>query len=309
MIKLLRAGVRRYLHSVVFWLASIVTVAVAVLCANGARNFYFEDFYIMIEFIIFAVMISWLVGGEYDEGIFRNKVISGHTKVSIFLSELILGVGTCLTLFLVFTAVFLLFNSYVFSAIPLSAVAKIFTDVLLVNICFASLTVTISCLIPHRAIIAIINILLVISIAFSSYTVESAVNQEEYYTEYQYEYTEKTDGDGNTFIESTQIEGTEHKVKNPKYISGVVREFCEVVYDVLPYGHITEYISLTSDWFGYDSYELYSNDDTTWEEEHKDMKISDEDNQKINVNLIYSGVVTAVVCGVGVVFYRKRELK
>ena len=46
MIKLLRAGVRRYLHSVVFWLASIVTVAVAVLCANGARNFYFEDFYI-----------------------------------------------------------------------------------------------------------------------------------------------------------------------------------------------------------------------------------------------------------------------
>ena len=84
MIKLLRAGVRRYLHSVVFWLASIVTVAVAVLCANGARNFYLEDFYIMIEFIIFAVMISWLVGGEYDEGIFRNKVISGHTKVSIF---------------------------------------------------------------------------------------------------------------------------------------------------------------------------------------------------------------------------------
>ena len=155
-----------------------------------------------------------------------------------------------MTLFLVFTAVFVLFNSYVFSAIPLSAVAKILTDVLLVNICFASLTVTISCLIPHRAIIAIINILLVISIAFSSYTVESAVNQEEYYTEYQYEYTEKTDSDGNTFIEGTQIEGTEHKVKNPKYISGVVREFCEVVYDVLPYGHITEYISLTSDWFG-----------------------------------------------------------
>lgn len=85
MIKLLRAGVRRYLHSVVFWLASIVTVAVAVLCANGARNFYLEDFYIMIEFIIFAVMISWLSAGNTMKAFSAIKLYQDIPKSVFFI--------------------------------------------------------------------------------------------------------------------------------------------------------------------------------------------------------------------------------
>ena len=45
MIKLLRAGFRRYLHSYIFWLAIAVTVGFAVVCGMEARKYYFEDFY------------------------------------------------------------------------------------------------------------------------------------------------------------------------------------------------------------------------------------------------------------------------
>ena len=96
MKNLLRAGVRRYTYNIVFWLSIVFTIVVSVLSAKNTREFYFDDFYCILIFFAFAVLISWIVGRENDEGIFRNKVVSGHTKGQIYISELILGVGACL---------------------------------------------------------------------------------------------------------------------------------------------------------------------------------------------------------------------
>lgn len=308
MSKLLRAGIRRYTHNIVFWLALVVTGIVAVIGAGEARSFYFDDVYCVVVFISFAVMISWIVGREYDEGIFRNKVVSGHTKGQIYISELILGIGSCLLMFLLFGTIFIAFNSYVFTKVSLGVCISIFFDALLVNVCFAVILVTLSCLISKRAIVAIVNMILVLAIIFASYAVQSVVEQDEYYLEWEYEEHTVTDEFG-THIEATPIEGSEYEVKNPNYIDGPIRTIFETIYDILPYGHMTEYISLTNDWFGYDYYKDYPEANVTWETSGKDLTVNKGDVAEINANLIWSMIANGTICAVGYICFRKKELR
>ena len=161
MTKLLRAGVRRYVRSIVFYIALLATVVLAVLCGNTAKNIGFENDYVILEFVIIAILATWLIGREFDQRTFRNKIIAGHSKGSVFLSELILAVGSCMFLFLIFAGVFAAFNGFIFSLVPADVLIRIFFDCLFANIALAVLFATISCLISHRSVIAVITILLV----------------------------------------------------------------------------------------------------------------------------------------------------
>lgn len=308
MQNLLCAGIRRYLHNIVFWLAIIATSVAATLCAVDTRKHYFDDFYCVIVFISLAVVISWLVGRENDEGIFRNKTVAGYTKGQIFISELILSVGTCLVMFLLFAGIFIAFNSYVFTKASLVACLRIFIDSLLANICVAVILTTVSCLISKRAIVAIVNIILVLALIFASYSAQRIVAQDEYVTEWDYEETVITDEFG-THISSMPIEGSEHQVKNPRYIDGPLRTVAETLYNILPYGHITEYCTLTNDWFGYEYYDLFPEENLTWETAGKDLTLTKEAVYDIYENLIWSVALNIAVCALGFICFRKKELR
>lgn len=308
MQNLLCAGIRRYTRNIVFWLAIIATVVAAVLCSVNTRQLYFDDFYCMVVFISLAVMISWLVGRENDEGIFRNKTVAGYTKGQIYISELILGVGTCLIMFLLFAGIFTAFNSYVFTKASLGACLGIFVDALLVNVLFAVILITISCLISKRAIVAIVNIILVLALIFATYSVQRIVEQDEYYTEWDYEETVITDEFG-THVSSIPIEGSEHQVKNPNYIDGPVRTIAETIYNILPYGHITEYTYFTNDWFGYEYFDLFPEENLTWETSDKDLTLSKDAVTEIVVNVVWSLAMNVVVCAIGYICFRKKELR
>ena len=308
MSNLLRAGVRRYVRNIVFWLAIVATVVAAVICAVNTRQFYFDDFYCVIVFFSLAVVISWLVGRENDEGIFRNKTVAGYTKGQIYVSELILGVGTCVIMFMLFAAIFTAFNSYVFTKASLTACLGIFIDSLLVNVCVAVILTTISCLISKRVIVAIVNIVLVLALLSATYGISGIVNQEEYITEWDYEETVITDGP-NTYVSSEPIEGSEHQVKNPRYIDGPVRTLAETIYNILPYGHINEYCNFTNDWFGYEYYDLFPEMNLTWETSDKDLTLSKDAVFDIYENLIWSVALNIVVCALGFICFRKKELR
>lgn len=308
MSNLLRAGVRRYVRNIVFWFALVATVVAAVICASNTRQFYFDDFYCVIVFVALAVVISWLVGRENDEGIFRNKTVAGYTKGQIYISELILSVSTCVVMFLLFAGIFIAFNSYVFTKASFVACLGIFFDSLLVNICLAVILTTVSCLISKRYIVAIVNIVLVFALFFASYGIQGTVEQEEYFTEWDYEEIVTTDGD-NTYVSSVPIEGSERQVKNPRYIDGPVRTIAETIYNILPYGHITEYCYITYDWFGYEYYDLFPEENLTWEKSDKDLTLSKEVVWDIYENLIWSVALNAAVCALGFICFRKKELR
>lgn len=304
MTKLLRAGIRRYLHSFVFWLAIAVTVVSAVTCGNYARDFYFEDVYIIIELAAGAAMVSWLVGREYGEGIFRNKIVSGHSKGSVFLSELILGIGACVLMYLLFAVIFLCFNSYVVGAVPTGPASKIFLSCLFANACFAAIFVAVSCLVPQRAIVAIINILLVFGMTFVGYSLQDQLNQPEYHSEYEYKEVSYTDQNGNVHMQMEPDWDSERLVENERYVESPLRDIYEVVNNILPYGHFIDAESNVQNWFGYTDFE----GESTWENS-ANLEISDENDQELTFNLIYSAVVLLVISGIGYICFCKKDLK
>lgn len=311
MSKLLYAGIRRYLKSIIFWLAVIATAATAVLCGNWARNCYIDDVYFLAEFIVMAILFTWLVGCEFDEGAFRNKIICGHKKGTIFLSELILGEINCIFLFLIFSGIFVAFNGYIFSNIPASVLIRIFFGFLLSNMAFTAIFVTISCIIPHRAIIAIINILLVIVLYLSSDMINGMLDMPKYWTESNYDYEIETDENGNEYIEETEIPGTEKKAINLDYIDGWKRSVLNVTYPIIPVTYIIESIELTYDCFGYNDIEYDENDKELSYENNPNKKftITKEDNKSLSLNLIDMPLVTLAVCAIGYSLFRRRNFK
>lgn len=82
MIKLLRSEARRYFKNVLFWLG-IAALLICGLYFGTLENL--DVTYHLVVPIVMAVLISLIVGREYSDGGFRNKIISGHSKGKIFL--------------------------------------------------------------------------------------------------------------------------------------------------------------------------------------------------------------------------------
>lgn len=306
MSKLLRAGVRRYLHCFVFWLGIIATAVFGVVGGYNARHYYLEDFYIMLEFMVFAVVISWLVGREYGEGIFRNKVICGHTKGKIFLSELILGEGAAMVMFLLYAGIFAAFNGYVFGVIDTSILLRVFLDMFLVNLCYAALLVTISCLLPNRFAVMAVNILVVLGLCFAAYQIEGILAQEEFTVEYEWQYGGDTT-DGKSYM--TIVPGSEHQVENPNYVGGTPRDILTTVYSIIFYSRVVEYrdMSMHGGWFHYEGRNGQS--DPSWEIDARGFELTEEENADLSLNLLYSLGTLAVISTAGYLGFRKKELK
>lgn len=307
MSKLLRAGVRRYLHSFVFWLGLIATAVLAMLCGHNTYLYYLDDFYIMLEFMVFAVVISWLIGREHAEGIFRNKVICGHTKGEIFLSELILAAGAAVVMFLIYAGIFTAFNSYTFGVLPTRALVWIFVDMLLVNLFFAALITAVACLIPNRFVTLVVTVVLVLAVAFVSNQLINLLRQPEYYKEYDYELVEITDDKGNVYVSYDIVPGSEHLVKNPYYVGGTLRQVLLGVEHASPYCHICEYYSMAYTWFGYGFYSEYNNEQ--WLEQVANNMPTEEDIHNTAFNSLYTLAMLAAVSTAGYFCFRKKELK
>ena len=75
MTKLLRACVRRYTHNTIFWIAAVITIGLGISIAHSTRMTYYDDALVIAQMLIHAVMISWVVGKEFKEGIFRKKFL------------------------------------------------------------------------------------------------------------------------------------------------------------------------------------------------------------------------------------------
>lgn len=310
MMKLLRAGLRRYVHSHIFLRAVIVTVAIAAFCGYEARKYYFEDFYVIIFLIACAVLISWLVGREHEEG-FRNKVISGHTKGSIYFSELIMGLLGSVILYGLFAMVFLGVNSYIIGRVPVGIGIKLFLCGMMACACSTALVVAVSCMISRRAIVGLVSVLLLFALLFMSQMILSLLKRPEYFEKYDYEYTYKTDEEGNTHIEMSVIEGSMHLVENPNYIKSPLRDILNAVCRLSPFTSIREAGNITYGWFGYDmqvSVNSGNTSHTIWENE-ADFSVSKDENAAVDVSIIFTSVELIAVGFIGYFFFRKKELK
>lgn len=315
MTKLLRACMRRYTHNIVFWVASILTIGISISIAYSARWTFFDDAMVITQMLIHAIMISWIVGKEFKEGNFRNKLIVGHSKGSVFLSELISGAGIAFVLYLICAVIFVVFNFYEIPLLPTSLIVKIFIDYVLLNMCLAAIFITISCLLSQQAIIAIVNIVLVLVMSIGTQRIYENISQPQYWEKYETVNSEWIDENGNIRYREEKIEGSEYLVDNPTYVGGVKRDVYETFYKFSPYGHINEFVFFNIDWHGYD---YFRNDfakehgmtpDEAWEHIVGDNVISDEALVTFSTNLIYSFILLIATSTFGYIGFRKKEFK
>lgn len=310
MIKLLRAGIRRYSHSLVFWFAIVATAFVSLDAGMRAREYAVDDSCVLYLFLIVAIVISWIVGREAAEGGFRNKIIIGHTKGQIFLSELILGSAFSLVMAVIFFGIFFTINYYVFAYFPTDIIVMMLLNCVLAGVCLTAMLATLCCLITNRIASAIVNMLLVFAMFLGTSEVEHALLQPEYFESYSSTLEQWTDEEGNVHSETHKIEESIQKTENPAYIAEPLRTVYKIVYRISPYGHISEHIVFTYDWFGYDYRDPIT--EQSWENTAQQIatnEISEEDYKNVATNILYCAVFSVAVYLIGYLVFRRKDLR
>ena len=302
MSKLLHAGIRRYARSIVFRLSVLMTAIIGTWTGYVSRQRHsFDSMYVLTELAIMAIVVIWMVGREHEEGIFRNKFIAGYKKGTVYLSELILGIGACLLLFLLYTVIYSAFNSYLLKVLPTNVLVRVFLYFLLINTGVAAAFVTISCLIPRRAITVIVSVLLVIGMAIAGTLVQNALNQPEYWT--YIEFDEPHDG-----ISVTQPEGKEYQVENEDYLGGWIRPVAEAVVELNLFRNIDEELDSLTRYMGFESY-TKDNGFTYWDSVDSQFSYDEDIDRMYSENLYHAPLMLVIASVLGYCLFRKKEFK
>ena len=126
MIKLLKAGFFRLKKDVIFWLFIFLTIGMAgftlfrYLSNEGVYLDKILNEFIMYIGLFIAIFVSIFVGKEYGQGIIRNKIIVGHSRISIFLSNLIISIVVSLLCELIYLIIVFLIGIPLFGQMQMS---------------------------------------------------------------------------------------------------------------------------------------------------------------------------------------------
>ena len=282
MTKLLRAGISRYMKSVAFWV--IVAISLILGLIAGAVTDYNSSINMLGLLIVIAIMISLMIGTEFSDGIVRNKLIMGHSKGKVFLSELLLSMISSTVLFAVGYGAFIVFNFHRCDSMEAGEIAVGAVGLLMMHLSFAAICTAVCFFIPYNSTIAaIINITLVIVMAIITLFLYYKFTEPEYYhATYDYNYDE------NGHIVEQVIEGE----PNPKYIPTDSAEYTvlRTAYYLMPCGQLTDYQFALSDfWFR----------DYPDERRLNDLKTAP----------LYSLMTTGLFTAAGILIFRKKDLR
>lgn len=256
MNKLLSANLARLLRSRVFHISVLAALLLGFVFPVTAyvdmrdSGFVYtldERFFCFVALIgiIMAVCCSLFVGTEYSDGTIRNKLVVGHTRMTVYLSEL----AVCMAAGIILCVLSMAASAA--AGIPLLGFFKDGPEVVLllilctwaVSVAYAALYVMISMICHSRAISAVLCILFAFFLIIASTYIESALNQPETWPAYGYE------------AETGEII-REGESPNPRYLRGMKRQVYEFLNDFSPAGQSIKIVQDTLEkpwlWIGYD---------------------------------------------------------
>lgn len=287
--ELLRAGIRRYLHSSILWICVAFSLLIGILLGLRLPEYStFDDIYIVAEFLVFAVLISVSIGKEYSEGGFRNKVISGHTRGRIFWAEWLIATAISLLLFILCAIPVVLLNTVEY--VLTSYIVKIAIGMTLVNISSVAITFFVSIIISHKVVSPVACILLVLCLTVVAGTIDSRLSLPEY--EYRYSYNQAT-GEYDEYLAEDV---------NSRYVKEPFRTVLKVVLDLLPQGQMTEYSDIYYELKAYPDYDEVTGVISP-------AVCSAEELKTLNSHPFYSMVLITVFSVGGFVLFRRKSLR
>ncbi len=237
MIRLLNAGFTRLRKNKIFWISS----AFSVILALGMVFMGFNDIkkynsiveveqlmlnYSIVAGIVIAVFTSLFLGSEYSDGAIRNKVIIGHKRPSIYLSNLTITIAVSLFLYLLFIAVAALVGIPLLGQInmELSLLASILGCIFVAVIAYAGIFTFLAMIISNKTTTAIVSILSAFVMLMFALTCTSILEAPENILE--------------TSIVNGEFES--RAVPNPKYPSEGKRKLYQFFLDVNPTGQMLQ---------------------------------------------------------------------
>lgn len=285
MTKLLRAGFSRLKKDRIFWVGMILMFAVGILfpltnystqlqtgMVEVLDNVFFN--FALFTGFVSAVFCSLFIGTEYSDGTIRNKLVVGHGRNAIYLSNLIVSAAAGLLMNLAYIVAVSAVGIPLFGLPQIGAagMALLLLCSLFMTLSFTAIFTLIGMLIQNKALVATLSIIgALVILVFGSY-VGSRLDAPEFYEGYS--FTETADGVVTSYGEEGQ--NTE-KIPNPLYLEGAEREIFQFVYDFLPGGQAIQIflVSVAHPWR----------------------------------LVLYSLVIVALTTGCGLWFFRKKDIQ
>jgi len=234
--KLLCANFSRLAKSWIFYMTLIVLVPFFLIgCLNEARmvqglltqgyersaDQYFFD-YIPYLGVFQAVFISFFLGTEYSDGTIRNKLVAGHRRSHIFLSNYL----TCLAVSCLFLVLgWITWIPFIQTVGPLEMGVSGFFQYALAALGFtavyAAVFTLVASLTPNKALTVILTLLLWFGLIAAGHGLIDRLNEPEF-------------SGGMAFINGEIVKVP--PTPNSLYLTGTVRTVCILLRDLLPSG-------------------------------------------------------------------------
>lgn len=236
MTRLLNAGFMRMLKSKVFKVLTIFSIGFALLLillqyhemVKYDRTIDVSNLallYATLISIVSSIFVSLFLGVEYSDGTIRNKISIGHSRINIYLSNLLLVIFAALYSYILYLIVIIAIGLPLFSVFSMSIQAFIFNlaIITLIIICECCIYTFIAMVISNKTIIAIVNIMTSFGLMMFALYCYSILNTPQYID----------------VAEITNQETYDYEIVrelNPKYPSKEKRKVYQTLLDINPSG-------------------------------------------------------------------------
>lgn len=240
MSKLLYAGFARLRHDTCFWVFLLAMAAVgAILPVSSYHSMqYMQQFsddvyviplentftsYIPLTVIFSAAFCSLFIGTEYSDGTIRNKIIIGHRRTDIYLSNLIVCFAAECIVCLAFIAANLCVGIPLlgFFQCGLGVISGYAGCAFVLCAAVTSIYTLIAMLSQNKAVAAVICTLGIVFVIFGGAYLNARLMEPEVYDAY-------------TYIDSAGNVEESEAMLNPNYVSGARRAVYEFFNEFLP---------------------------------------------------------------------------
>lgn len=216
--------------------------------------------------LLLAVFCTLFFGADYSDGTLRNKIIAGHSRLSIYCSNLLVAVlaGLCMSAAFLLPICCLGFSISCGFVMPRNDLIWYFINTVLTICAFAALFTMISMLCTRKASAVTICLLGTIALFVLSGILSSALSTPEFYEEFD-SFDPIT---GETIFRQVPAYG---------YISGIKRVVYSFLLNIQPMGQAYQLAMCSA--------------------------------EQLSTMAIYSSCFTVTVTGVGLLCFRKKNLK
>ena len=242
MIKLLKAGFFRLKKDVIFWIFIFLTIGMAgftLFRYLSVELVYLDK--IVNEFMMYiglfiAIFVSIFVGKEHWQGIIRNKIIVGHSRIAIFFTNLIISIVVSIFCEMIYLVIVFLIGIPLYGKMQMNFTQFMMTmlNTILVIISFCSIYNFIAMLCSDITLSAGICIIAFVAMFIAQGAFGSTANSNKYMT------STFWDENGNSHIISQEPNPNypgDEKVKQARmfYLAIPQGQAMEIVYNNLEY--------------------------------------------------------------------------